>query len=332
MFQRVCPQPCEDYPQYHDLGLWSQQLRSVTGGELTLINTEAEQRVARALSQCVPITVVEPRVMRSGETRAVHTKKIVSAPEILLPLEEIDPDYVTIQSKIYPYFEGRKVEFFGESPMIMGKTAIVKYTGGGPSDAAFVNNKASISLALRSRQIWVPRGLIVPGYQRTNRTHFHYCCWEKISGMTQMVFAEPRVIQLSPVIPEGGRILVPSAKHYSTRFDELFGNELKPVVPKFVSADCMRFQKTSGLESVPPIDRIIEKFTSGKSTGLALEVEKLVTQYLQVEVPKEKWRDIMRATFPKNITLAEDHFHLLVHHGFVKELSTGHFISIYKVS
>jgi hypothetical protein len=176
----VEPMSCENYPQYADLPLLSSMFHKVSSGLAIPVLTNAEERVVETIASFHPIVKVSSGDVRSSPALGSVTVKS----QLPLPLTQVD-------SPVYPEFEGKTVGFFGVPPSILGSTNIVV-----PSrtpyqnsicDVAFISSVDNIVLALKSRSIFAPQEIEVPGYVRGKKRFKGYVEWQKKFEIVQNI-------------------------------------------------------------------------------------------------------------------------------------------------
>jgi hypothetical protein len=168
----VEPLSCENYPQYADLALLSSMFHKMSCGIAIPVLTNAEERAVDTISSFYPIVKISSGEVRSSP--AFERKQIKL--ELPLPL-------VQVQAPSYPEFEGKLVGFYGVPPTILGSTQIqvpsrTSYQTG-VTDISFISGVENIILALKSRVIYAPTGVVVPGYIKGKRKFQGYVDWEK---------------------------------------------------------------------------------------------------------------------------------------------------------
>lgn len=102
---------CPDYPQYHDASLMANYRKKISIGQTVELESNAEVRVSKALSEIYPVQMVGEDLMKVNEDFS-HGKAML---KVVMPYEKINPE-VYLTKEIYPQFQGKKIRFFSVSP------------------------------------------------------------------------------------------------------------------------------------------------------------------------------------------------------------------------
>jgi len=320
-------QSCEDYSQYHDLALFSKILKDVSFGKVVSLVSEAELRVSRAVSMVIDVKVVEPRVIRSDHGRTADTKTSLRN-KVSLPYGMIEPDFVTLGVKVFPHFVNTTVEFFGESPMILGSTPILRTVNSlQEADHAFVRDYKSIPLALKSRNIWVPHDVQVIGYSKTKYVHYNYVCWQR----GDKLYYDPvlRVVE-QPLVQSGYRAKTRIKTNFDSelrgRFKEKNKNNVGLSVPVGVDG-AYHFVGPSPfinkLEDTPTLTQKLNNVLTGRSSVFEKEVECFVKKHLCVAVKPEDFDSWLKNKFNVKYNSAMEHVLYLRENGLIDQTATS---------
>jgi len=316
---------CEDYPQYHDTFLFAKLSKDIAVGKMVSINTEAEKRVLVSVSEVHQLSVVQPGFVRSakGKRKPDHfPQKQKDVREIVtqLPHHHVDVDYITVRTELYPYFSGKCVEFYGESPLILGKTPIVRsYATTGGADIAFVRNAASIPLALKSSEIWCPPNLTILGYVKTGKKHLHYVQWKKQNPQIPVSVPSDIITPYGIGLRAKTKLRTDNVDNllfrYTAYFDE--ATAIRPELPHDVSLLYTPFKK--GLLPITPQFKAVVTGTSGE---LEKEVEDFVYKHVKDGMERKAFDIKLSNVFNHKLKQAKKHVAYLKGAGFLKDEGT----------
>jgi hypothetical protein len=326
-------QSCEDYSQYHDLYLFSKLFKELTGGSVSFITTEAEKRVVRMVSQVTSLAVVSPGEVRSSTaynnsiptqvwTKLTNKKRLESL--IQLPYREIDPDYITIAVNDYPYFSGKIVAFFGESPLILGRTAIMRASSSTIEiDCAFVREARSIPLALKAKEIWVKSSVSVLGYERGKMEHYGYVQWRRVVQLYIPPIRESKP-ESAIMLRKKTVIQVTPDEELLKRFERRKRKMIAPEIPIGVDLyydPAKIFGSTGRFDNVPTVTQKLHDVLNGHSLKVQKSVECFVREHLQKEMDPERFLLMVKNTYGGEFDTAVKHLIFLRDNGLIDQTS-----------
>jgi hypothetical protein len=312
---------CEDYPQYHDTALFAKMLKDISFGEAILISTEAEKRDVTALSEMIPLTVVSEQIVRSAVGKGAPDKFPYGREMDIcepLPRQMIDVDYLSIQSEIYYHFENKTVEFYGESPLILGATPIVRKHSGilREADIAFVRVRESVPLALRSREIWAPDGVEILGYRKNGQRHMHYFCWirEKELPYQPLVVTQKQLLFTAGYVPKTA--FKTDSEQELDRMYDLLPKKTDIGLPIKI-ADGFREKR------IAPMTKTLQNTLSGMSSVFLTEVEKYISKEASMPISFERLNSLLINKYSDRMSEVQIHLAMLVTSGLLVRMGDG---------
>jgi hypothetical protein len=320
-FHMIERKSCEDYPQYHDTALFAKMLKDIAFGEAVLISSEAEKRTIQNISTIVPVVLVSEITARSAVGRTspdmLPLERFNEIVE-LLPRPVIDIDYLSIQAEVYYHFENKTVEFYGESPLILGATPIVRKHHGvlREADIAFVRTRESVPLALRSREIWTPEGIDILGYKKTGQKHMHYFCWKRDKDLLyQPVVTVPtKISYTSGYVPK--TLFKTDADQDLDQLFDLLPKKCNLLLPLKVDPG---FQE----KRIAPMTSSLHNTLSGTSSVFHLEVENFISKTASSPISFDRLNSLLHYKYSDRMQDVQVHLAMLVTSGLLVRQSDG---------